>query len=158
MNEVGFEEGAEFFVGSGEEVTFAGFFEVGPKVNDADGMAPKASPVFEVAGVFGLDEAVIELSEEGGMGGILEGAEHARDIAERGAFDAAFAKGAGGFAFEINDEKILAGVEDLAEVEVAMDANARAGDAGVGEGAEPLDDGLLEGEDLFGFRAHGFGE
>ena len=158
MEEVGVEKDFEFFGSGREKGAFAGFFKIGLEVDNTDGMAPEARPGFELDGVFGLNEAVLELGEEGSVGGVLEGAEHAGDVAQGSAFDAALAEGAGGFTFEIDDEKILSGVEDLAEVEIAMDPEAGAGDAGIGNGAEALEDFILEREDLLGVGADGFGK
>ena len=42
-------------------------------------------------------------------------------------FGAALGEGAGGFAFEVEDDIVAAGAEDLAEVIVAVDADTLAG-------------------------------
>ena len=48
-------------------------------------------------------------------------------IAEGGLLGAAFGERAGGLAFEVEDDVVAAGAEELAEVVVAVDADALAG-------------------------------
>ena len=66
----------------------------------------------------------------------MERAEHAGDVAQGAALDAALAEGAGGLALEVDDREVAAGVQDLAEVVVAVRADAEAADLAVEDGAE----------------------
>ena len=89
-----------------------------------DGVLPELGPGFEGSGGAGvaLGEVV-----EGGVGGVAEGAEHAGDVAEGRLLGAALGERAGGLAFEVEDDVVAAGAEELAEVVVAVDADALAG-------------------------------
>ena len=69
---------------------------------------------------------------EAGVGGVAEGTEHACNIFERRLLGAAFGEGAGRFSFEVEDDEVFAGAEKLAEVVVAVDADALAGVEGCG--------------------------
>lgn len=80
--------------------------------------------------------AAFDLLEHGGLGGVVEGANHTGNVAERRAFEAAFADGERGLAFEIDDPKILAVVEDLAEVVITMLARAEGINTALINGAE----------------------
>src|SRR4030095_461593 len=59
--------------------------------------------------------------------GVMERAQHAGDGAPRRALDAPLAERQRGLALEVDDGEILAGVEHLAEVVVAMAADAAGG-------------------------------
>ena len=93
--------------------------------------------------VFCVVGAALGEGVERGVGGVAEGAEHACDIFERRLFGAALGETAGGFAFEVEDDVVAAGAEDLAEVVVAVDADALAGFVRRGGG-----DGAGAGEEL----------
>ena len=69
---------------------------------------------------------------------VVERAEHAGDVAERAALDAALAQRPQRLAFEIDDDEVVAGVEDLAEVVVAVRADALAGDPAAEHRADVL--------------------
>ena len=80
---------------------------------------------------------------EGGVGGVAEGAEHSGYVSEGGLLGAAFGEGAGRFSFEVEDDEVFAGSEKLAEMVVAVDADALAGVEGCGRG-----DGVSAGEEI----------
>src|ERR1039458_9078211 len=106
-----------------------------------DGVLPELGPGFK--GFGGVGVALGEVVESG-VGGIAEGAEHAGQVLQGGLFGAAFGKRARGLALEVEDDEVAAGAEELAEVVVAVDADALAGllggDFGDGVGAaEELD-------------------
>ena len=105
-----------------------------------DGVLPEDGPGFE--GFCGVGVALGEVVEAG-EGGVAEGAEHAGDVLQGGLLGAALGEGAGGFAFEVEDDVVAAGAEDLAEVVVAVDADALAGVGGGGTG-----EGVGAGEEL----------
>jgi hypothetical protein len=157
FEEVRFGEETAFVRGLGEEGGVAGGGGIGVEKGDADPMEPEAGPGGGGACGFGGERAAFHLLEESGVSGVVEGADHAGDVAEWGAFEATFAEGTGGFAFEIDDEKVFAGVEDLAEVIVAVDADACGGEASFVNGAEAredigfaIEDGLGIGGDVVG--------
>ena len=101
---------------------------VGVEEFGGDGVLPEPGPGFEVAGI-GLVVGRTALGEgvEAGVGGVAEGAEHSGDVLERRLFGAAFGERTGGLAFEVEDDVVAAGAEDLAEMIVAVDADALAG-------------------------------
>jgi hypothetical protein len=100
----------------------------------------------------------LQLLGQGGVRGVVEGAKHPGHVGKRRKLEAAFAQGSRGLALEIDDQKILAGVQNLAEVIVAMNPSAHAGEARVGDGAEPLQYFRLERDDFIGLGAGGFRE
>ena len=65
---------------------------------------------------------------QSGVRGVVKGAQHPGDIAERRAFHAALGEGARGFALEVDDDEIPAGFEHLAEMVVAVMARLRRDD------------------------------
>src|SRR6476469_2610699 len=60
---------------------------------------------------------------------MVEGTNHCCDIAERRTLHAPLAKRATGLAFEIDDDEVFAGKEQLTETKIAMATNAPATDA-----------------------------
>ena len=66
---------------------------------------------------------------------VMEGAQHAREVRKGRSLEAPLAQGARRLALEVDDRDVAAGVEDLAEVQVAVDADALSADAGLGAGA-----------------------
>src|SRR5207249_657016 len=57
------------------------------------------------------------------VGCVLKRAHHPGDITQRGAFQFAFAERARRFSFEIEENKIAAGMKRLPEMKIAVDAN-----------------------------------
>ncbi len=64
--------------------------------------------------------------DQGGVGGVAEGTQHSGDISKRRLLGSALSEAFGGFAFEVEDDEVAAGAENLPEMVVAMDANALA--------------------------------
>jgi hypothetical protein len=58
----------------------------------------------------------------------VEGSNHASHILQRRAFDPPLAHGAGWIPFKINDHEVLARIEHLAQVVVAVNAHPHGGD------------------------------
>ncbi len=56
--------------------------------------------------------------------GIMEGTQHAGDIPQGGAFQAPFAQRTGRLTFKVDNNKIFAGIEHLAEVKITMNSEA----------------------------------
>ena len=92
--------------------------------------SPGGGPELEGGVFFGI---ALGKGGEGGAGGVAEAAEHAGDIAEGGLFLATGLEGLGGLAFEVDDEEVGTGAEELAEMVVAVDANALAEVGGVAD-------------------------
>ncbi len=61
---------------------------------------------------------------ETGMSRIVKGTNHSGDIAQNRAFNPTLAHGQDRFTLKINEDKIFAGPEDLAEMTVSMDPYA----------------------------------
>ena len=100
-----------------------------------DGGLPEGGPGFEIVGVLGaVGRATLGKGVEASVSGITEGSEHAGDVFEGRLFGASFGERARGFAFEVEDDDVFAGAEELAEVVVAVDADALAGGVGGGRG------------------------
>src|SRR5205085_1161166 len=80
---------------------------------------PDVGPMLEKRNVFGSRSRL----PEGAVCCVLKRAHHTGDVAEGRAFEFALAHRTGGFAFEIENDKIFSGVEDLAEVIIAVNPN-----------------------------------
>jgi len=96
---------------------------------------------------------------ESGAGGVAEAAVHTGYVAERRLFFAAVGEGAGGFAFEIDDEEVGPGfglgAEELAQVVVAVDADALAEAGGVAvERGDASEEIVAVSEELVGEGDH----
>ena len=139
--------------GGGEDAgaPFVGRAEVGVEER---GFAPadeRPSPRLRGRGVGG-----VLAQDEGGVRGVVERAEHAGDVTEGVVPAAALLERAGRLALEVEEVELAVGEERLAEVVVAVDADAEAAAGGnvaegveVGEGAVPL---VLGGEVAGGAR------
>src|SRR5207245_4062729 len=68
------------------------------------------------------------LLEQGGRDRIVKGPEHTCDIAQRRLFEPPHADRARRLALEVNNDKILPGVEHLHQMIVPVDAGAHRGD------------------------------
>ena len=66
----------------------------------------------------------------------MERAQHAGDVLKGRCFDSAFADGALRFPFKIDNDEIGAGIKHLAEMQIAVAANALGVDQAVGQFAE----------------------
>ena len=58
----------------------------------------------------------------------MKGTKHGGDVLECGTFDDTIGDGAAGLTFEIDDDEIVLGAENLAEVIIAVNADALAGE------------------------------
>ena len=81
----------------------------------------------------------------------MKRSQHSGNILQRRAFLAPLLQGARGFAFEINDHKIAAGVENLAEMIVAVDASQHGREFGPAEKLETLAGAVFQVENRFRF-------
>src|SRR5262249_32553199 len=62
---------------------------------------------------------------ESAVGSVLERSHHAGNITQRGSFQFSFAERSSRFPFEIKDDEVFSGVEQLTKVIVAMNADFR---------------------------------
>src|SRR5258707_7617834 len=113
------------------------FGEIGAQERCAYPTHPEAGGGLQRGDVFRTDDGALGLAEDHGVRRVVEGAEHARHIAKGAALDAALAERPGGLAFEVDDDEVGAGMEDLAEVIVAVCADAQPADSGAEDVADP---------------------
>ena len=78
---------------------------------------------------------------------VVERADHPRDVSQRRALEAALAQRPRGLALEIDDHEVAAGVQHLARVEVAVDADALAAEAVAQERPQASVHGAMTRED-----------
>src|SRR4051812_9654851 len=81
---------------------------------------------------------MLRLPEQDGVRRVMEGAQHPGDVPQRAALDAALAQWPRRLAFEVDDDEVVAGVQDLPEVIVAVRADAQACNAAVENAPDPL--------------------
>ena len=79
----------------------------------------------------------------------MEGAQHPGDVAQCAALDAALAQRPRRLPFEVDDDEVVAGMQHLPEVIVAVRADAQAGDAAVENAPDPLLDFFFARQQLF---------
>ena len=82
---------------------------------------PKIGPVFQERHIFRPHRRLPERA----VGGVLKRPHHPGDIAQRGALQFALAQRSGWLAFEIENDKILPGVERLTEMIIAVNPDLR---------------------------------
>src|SRR3569833_4309044 len=87
--------------------------------------------------------------------GIMERADHAGEITQRAALNPALAQRPAGFSFKINDEEILAGVQNMAEMQISMTANTQGGHGCLMHRTIPRQDGILQSQHFFRERTDG---
>ena len=116
------------------------------KEGASDGVDPKSGP--ELEGLRGGVALLVGL--ERGIGGVGEATEHACYIFEGRLFLAAFGERARGLAFEIEESEVVVGDEDLAEMVIAMDADALPRRLGCGDAVRGGKEGDAAGEDFGG--------
>src|SRR5207247_6043831 len=107
---------------------------------------PEARGVLERADVLAADDRALRLPVHHGVRRVVERAEHAGHVAQRAALDAALAERPRRLALEVDDDEVVAGAQDLAQVIVAVRADAQAGDAAVEHAAEALLQLVLAGK------------
>src|SRR5271165_876123 len=83
------------------------------------------------------------LVEQNSVGGIFEGQQEAGDIPQRGTLDSSLAQGTIGAAAKTDEDKILAGVENLFQAQVVVQADARGWNSALVNWPEETPDLLL---------------
>src|SRR5947209_10012880 len=81
---------------------------------------------------------MLRLTKQHGVRRVVEGTQHARDVAQCAALDAPFAQRPRRLALEIDDHEIIARVKYLPEVIVAMRTDAKSCNAAVQNAPDPL--------------------
>src|SRR5437016_4354559 len=74
---------------------------------------------------------------------VIKRVQHPRNVFQWRTFDAALAQGTDGITFEIGEHEILAGVEGLSKMEVAVDTDPHCVDAAVSKISQLLCDSWL---------------
>ena len=117
-----------------------------------------ARPGLEHLAVLRPHAAAAAEPEQGRFGGVMERAQHPGHVAERRAFDTAFAHRPRRLTLEIDDHEVLAGKEHLTEVIVAVDPCARAAQLAVQDRPEAPEDLALVPQDALGHRPRALGQ
>src|SRR5262249_15491738 len=112
--------------------------EVRAQEGDAHPSMPEARAAFQRAEVLAADDRSLRPPEHHGVRRVVERAEHACHVAQRAALDAPLAQWPRWLAFEVDDDEVVAGAQDLAEVIVAVRADAQPGDATFEHAADAL--------------------
>src|SRR5262249_40757371 len=138
LQEVGIQEHLAFLPRLGEERPLVCDSAVGIQEGGTDPEIPDARPGGEGSEVFRT--YISGLLEQGAIDRIVKRPEHTCDIAQRRLFEAPHADRARRLALEVNNDKILPGVEHLPQMIVPVDAGAHRCDAPVTNGPEALAD------------------
>ena len=104
---------------------------MGPPLEE--GVGGEIAPAVDDGGEEGVGSGEIL---EDALGGIIEGATEAREITDGRLFAASLGDGALGFAFEVDDDELVTGIENLTEMKVAVGAELGGGDGVRGEGMD----------------------
>src|SRR5262249_44276301 len=78
--------------------------------------------------VFGPEDAARCRADQGLISGVVEGAKHARRVAQRRTLKPSLIQRAGGLAFEVDEDAVGSCVKNLAEVEISVAADPHAVD------------------------------
>src|SRR5437588_13014006 len=116
----------------------AAFREIRAQEGGAHPPIPEVRSALHRRRILGADHRMLRLAEQEGMRSVMEGAKHPGYVAQRATLDAALAQRPGRLAFKIDDDEVVAGVQHLAEVIVAVRANAQACNAAVENAADAL--------------------
>src|SRR6266404_384916 len=97
-------------------------------------------------------------AEQGRVRRVVEGSQHSRDIPKGGALEPPDAEGPGRLALEVDDDQVLARVEDLPETVIPMATEVNRGDLPIAKQPEPVLRLSLELQDLSRFFPNGRGQ
>ena len=84
-----------------------------------------------------------QLLDCGGHRGVVKRAQHSGHISQCSALDPALTQGTGRLAFEVDDREILAGVQNLPEMQVAMNAHTHDAQSAMAKSLESREDLVL---------------
>ena len=98
------------------------------------------------------------LAEQGRVRSVVEGSQQSSDVPKGGAFEPSDAEGPGRLALEVDDDEILARVEDLPEMVIPMATEVDRCDLPIAKQPEPISHLSLELQDLSRFFANGRGQ
>ena len=137
------ERGTALLARAGQQARALGIVPVGAQEGGADPARPEHRPALEQWRVLPRRHAARPQALECGVGRVVEGAHHAGDVAQRRALQPPLRERAGWLALEVGDEEVVAGAQDLAEVEVAVAADAHAAQPAADDPATSLEDAGL---------------
>src|SRR3954452_5372751 len=109
----------------------AAFGEIRAQERGAHPSIPEVRSTLDRRRILGTYHRVLRLPEQHRMRRVVEGAEHAGHVAQGAALDAALAQWPRRLALEIDDDEVVARVQHLAEVIVAMGADAQTCNAAI---------------------------
>ena len=124
VEQVGQQHHAQFFLVAGKQFGFFEAAEIGLQIRAAHRHVPVPDPRLESRQVLAGDDAQIHLLVKAGIRRVMERAHHPRHVAQRRTFDAPFADRHGRIAFKIQKDKIASRPEHLAQMQIAVDADA----------------------------------
>src|SRR5436305_3067244 len=154
VEQVGFEHDLKVFAVFRNENRVTGRVQIALQKDAAHLAVPQIGPTLQERPAF-LTHGWLP---KRAVSGILKRTHHACDIAQRGAFEFAFAQRPGRFAFKIENDKIFSGIEQLSQMIVAVNPDF----SGIGSAIEqPLfarKNFLLRGQHFPRFIAKSSGE
>ena len=100
------------------------------------------------------EDAVVDLVEQPGVRGIVEGAQHARHVLQRRMLALALAERTRRLALKVRDDEVLPCREHLPQVVIAVGADPQRRDRLLGHRLHRCHHRRLQGQDLLGLPAH----
>ena len=99
--------------------------------------------------------ALLHLVEQTSVGGIVEGAQHARHILERRMLALTLAEGTRRLSLKVSNDEVVSCREHLPQVVIAMGADPQRGERPLRHRLHRSQHRPLQGQDLLGLPAHG---
>src|SRR3954447_17667859 len=104
----------------------AAFGEIRAQEGGAHPSIPEVGAALDRRRILGTNHRVLRLAEQDGVRRVVEGPEHAGHVAQGAALDAALAQWPRRLALEVDDDEVVARVQHLAEVIVAVRTDTQA--------------------------------
>src|SRR5690242_7475963 len=88
---------------------------------------PEPCPVVQLSCRLPLRNDARNLPKEGRVGPVVKRAQHSGDVAQGGILDATLADGPPGISFEIDEDEVFPGKENLSQMKVAVNSGSHGG-------------------------------
>src|SRR5438270_11334772 len=128
----------------------AAFGEIRAQERGAPPPIPELRSTLDGRSILGTDHRVLRLAEQHRVRRIMERTQHPGHVAQRAALDAALAQWPRRFALKVNDDEVVAGMQHLAEMIVAVRANTQACNAAIENAPDALLDFLFPRKQFLG--------